>query len=130
MAESIRTQKAARMVQKALGDILLQESARLLSNTMVTVTEVRLSPDLGLAKVYLSTVLSEERGDILAKVEQQKGAIRKLLGHRVGNKMRKVPELRFYTADSVAHAAKIHQLLDELDIPADTDFMQEDESVW
>lgn len=130
MAESIRTQKIARLLQKVLGEIFLQEPPRLLDNMMVTVTEVRISPDLGLAKVYLSFALNKDRADMLAKVEQQKGALRKLLGNRIGNKLRKVPELRFYTDDSVEHAAQIHQLLDELDIPEDTDFMQDEELMW
>jgi len=43
----------------------------------------------------------------------------------LGSKLHKVPELRFYTDDSVEHATKIHQLLDELYIPEGTDFMQD-----
>ena len=127
MAESVRTQKITRLLQKALAEIFLQETASLLDNMMVTVTEVRVSPDLGVAKVYLGFVLNKDRAsiDIMAKVEQQKGALRKLLGNRIGSKLRKVPELRFYTDDSVEHATKIHQLLDELYIPEGTDFMQD-----
>jgi ribosome-binding factor A len=131
MAQPIRTQKIARLLQKALGEILVQETSGLLDNMMVTVTEVRMSPDLGLAKVYLSFILDEDGASVLAKIEQHKGVFRKLLGDRVGNKMRKVPDLRFYTDDSVAHAAKMHQLLDGLDISEDTDFVPyEEEWVW
>ncbi|MEM9416737.1 MAG: 30S ribosome-binding factor RbfA [Bacteroidota bacterium] len=130
MATSIRTQKVARLLQKALGEIFLQETASLLDNTMVTVTEVRVSPDLGLAKVYLSSVLNGGQAEMMVKVEQQKGTLRKLLGARVGNKLRKVPELRFYPDNSVAQATKINQLLDELDIPEGTDFIQNEEFLW
>ena len=94
---------------------------------MVTVTEVRMSPDLGLAKVYLSFILDKDRASMLAKVEQQKGLFRKLLGNRVGKKLRKVPVLQFYIDDSVAHAAKMHQLLDGLDVSEDTDLIQDEE---
>jgi len=89
MAESIRTQKIARLLQKVLGEIFVQESSTLLGNMMVTVTEVRISPDLGLAKIYLSFVLNKDRVDMLPKVEQQKSVLRKLLGNRIGNKLRK-----------------------------------------
>ena len=126
MAASVRTQKTARLLQKTLAAIFLQETDRLLDNMMVTVTEVCVSPDLGVAKVYLSFVLNKDRADIMAKVVQHKGAFRRLLGNRIGNKLCKVPELKFYTDDSVAHATKIHQLLEELNIPEDTDFMQEE----
>jgi ribosome-binding factor A len=101
----------------------------LLGNRIVTVTEVCISPDLGLAKVYLSLILNQDSADVLAKVEQHKGVIRKLLGDRIGNKLRKVPELRFYTDDSVMHAAKIHQLLNGLDIPEDAILMEHEELV-
>ena len=129
MTVSIRTQKIARLLQKALAEILLQESTSLLDSKMVTVTEVRVSPDLGLAKVYLGFVLNEDQTEGMTKVEKQKGAIKKLLGNRIGNKLRKVPELRFYTDDSVAQAAKVHQLLDELDIPEDTGLIQDEETL-
>ena len=127
MAQPIRIQKVARLLQKVLGEILVQETSALLGNMMVTVTEVRMSPDLGLAKVYLSFILDKDRASMLAKVEQQKGLFRKLLGNRVGKKLRKVPVLQFYIDDSVAHAAKMHQLLDGLDVSEDTDLIQDEE---
>ena len=127
MAQPIRIQKVARLLQKVLGEILVQETSALLGNMMVTVTEVRMSPDLGLAKVYLSFILDKDRAGMLAKVEQQKGLFRKLLGNRVGKKLRKVPVLQFYIDDSVAHAAKMHQLLDGLDVSEDTDLIQDEE---
>jgi|688.fasta_scaffold178427_2 ribosome-binding factor A len=129
MAQPVRIQKIARLLQKVLGEIFVQETFRLLGNRIVTVTEVCISPDLGLAKVYLSLILNQDSADVLAKVEQHKGVIRKLLGDRIGNKLRKVPELRFYTDDSVMHAAKIHQLLNGLDIPEDAILMEHEELV-
>jgi ribosome-binding factor A len=120
-------QKIARLLQKTLGEILVQETSKLLGNIIVTVTEVRMNPDLGLAKVYLSFILNTNGTDMLARVEQRKGELRKILGNRVGHKLRKVPELRFYTDDSVAHAAKMHQLLDELYIPENTDIVKPEE---
>ena len=117
MAQPIKIQKVARLLQKVLGEIFVQETSKLLSNKVVTVTEVSMSPDLGLAKVYLSFTFNKDGSDVLAKVQQQKGVLRKLLGNRVGNKLRKVPELKFYTDNSAAHAAKIYELLDGLDIP-------------
>ena len=127
MAKPVRMQKIARLLQKTLGEILVQETSKLLGNIIVTVTEVRMNPDLGLAKVYLSFVLNTNGTDMLARVEQRKGELRKILGNRVGKKLRKVPELRFYTDDSVAHAAKMHQLLDELYIPENTDIVRPEE---
>jgi len=119
MAASIRMQQVASMLQKMLGEILIRESPMLWSNEMITVTEVAVSPDLGIAKVYLSFLLSKDKTQSLANVESHTKALRRLLGMRVKNKLRRVPELRFYLDDSATHAARINQLLDAIDIPED-----------
>ncbi len=126
MAASVRTQRVARMLHKTLGEIFVQETPRLLAKVMVTVTEVRISPDLGMAKVYLSFILDKDRADLLTKIEQKKSEFRKLLGSRLGNKLRKVPELQFYIDDSVERAAKTNRLLDGLDISKDIGFMEDE----
>lgn len=121
MQQSIGIQKIARLLQKVLGEIFVQESSRLFDNMIITVTEVRVSPDLELAKIYLSFLLTKDSRGLLKKIEQHKGVLRKRLGNRLRSKLRKVPELRFYKDDSAAYAADINQLIDGLGIPADTD---------
>ncbi|MEL6152432.1 MAG: 30S ribosome-binding factor RbfA [Bacteroidota bacterium] len=117
MAASIRTQRVARLLQKTLGDILLHEAPRLLQSTLVTVTEVDISADLGTAKVYLSTVLPSDQAVLLDQMTQHQSTIRKLLGQRLGNKLRKVPALRFYLDDAVTQAARIDHILSEINLP-------------
>lgn len=114
MAESIRVQKISRLLQKTLAAIFLQEKATLLGSMIVTVTEVGISPDLGIAKVYLSFLRNEDQAGGIAKIEAKKGAIKRFLGAHVKSKLRRVPDLRFYNDESVAHAAKMHRLLDGL----------------
>ena len=120
MAQSVSMKKTARLLQRELGEIFVHKASQLLGNVMVIVTEVSVSPDLGLAKVYLSFILDKNKAGMLSKVEQQKGAIKRFLGNRIGGKLSKVPDLRFYLDNSVAQAVKIRQLLDGLDIPEDT----------
>lgn len=121
MAESVRNRQVASMLQKALGEIFLQETPRLFGRVMITVTAVYISDNLGLAKVYLSFMLYEHKASILESIEQRKGEIRRLLGIWVGKKLRRVPDLQFYVDNSVAEAMRINQLLDELDVPTDTE---------
>jgi ribosome-binding factor A len=123
MAASVRIQKVATMLHKTLGEIFLQAIPRMLGKVMVTVTEVSMSPDLGTAKVYLSFIANENKSELLAKVEQHKGELRRLLGIRIGNKVRKVPELQFYIDNAAQHAAKMNQLLDTLAILEEEDMM-------
>ena len=126
MAEAVRNRQVASMIQKALGEIFLQETPRLFGRAMITITAVRISDDRALAKVYLSFMLSENKAAMLESIERRKGKIRGLLGNRVGKKLRRVPHLKFYVDDSVAQAMRINQLLDELDLPTDTEDLQEE----
>lgn len=112
MQQNLRTQRVGKIIQRELSHIFTTQTRELLGNTLlVTVTEVEVGVDLGLAKVYLSILTGEDKNQWLKMISQNAKVIRKHLGERVGKKMRKVPELRFYLDDSVGHAAKIDELL-------------------
>lgn len=114
---TVRTQQVARMIQKALGEVFLKETKSLFGEIFITVTHVEVTLDLGIAKVYVSVMGIQDKAKILTKVEQHKNKMRGLLGHRIGKKLRKVPELRFYLDDSVEYASRIDQLLSALPTP-------------
>lgn len=109
--ESVRQQKVNKLVQKELAEIFRGESRNLFGGAFITVTQARVSPDLGLAKVYLSIMATKDRDAIFKLVEEQKPAIRKRLGNLVGKQLRIVPELMFYIDDSLDYAMKIEELL-------------------
>ena len=92
--ESTRLSKVSRQIQKDLGEIF-QRQAQSFMGKMVTVTSVRVSPDLGLAKVYVSIFPTENKEETLELIKQQSKAIRYDLGQRIRNQMRVVPELAF-----------------------------------
>ena len=85
--------------------------------TFVTVTNVTMSPDLSVAKVYLSFVLDDNRPAMMETLNQRKSDVRRVLGNRIGKAVRVVPELIFYLDESADYASHIDQLLSELDIP-------------
>lgn len=109
--ESVRQQKINKLVQKELAEIFRSESRNLFGGAFITVTQVRVSPDLGLAKVYISIMATKDRDAIFKLVEEQKYVIRKRLGIIVGKQLRVVPELNFYIDDSLDYAMKIEELL-------------------
>ena len=78
---------------------------------MVTVTAVRMSPDLGYAKIYLSIFPFEKSKAIMDAVTQQEWRIRKALGSRIRNQLRIVPELTFFLDDSLEYIENIDNLL-------------------
>ena len=107
-----RLQKIERLIQKDLGEIFLTE-AKQLTGVLVSVTKVRMSPDLGVSKVYLSIFPSEKSAEILENINKQKKAIRYELGLRIGKSVRRVPELIFYLDDSLDYLENIDHLLNQ-----------------
>lgn len=108
--ESTRQLKVARQIQKDLSEILTRDGG-VPAGVMVSVTKVRVSPDLALAKVFLSIFPFARAGETMAAVEKQGWAVRKTLGVRVRNQLRIVPELSFEVDDSLEYIAHIDSLL-------------------
>jgi ribosome-binding factor A len=109
--EGTRLVKISRQIQKDLGEIFQRQSAALFQGKMITVTTVRVTPDLGLAKVYVSIFPTENRETVLELVKHHSKSIRFELGQRIRNQMRIVPELTFYIDDSLDYIEHIDRLL-------------------
>ncbi|MDL2223931.1 30S ribosome-binding factor RbfA [Bacteroidales bacterium OttesenSCG-928-M06] len=110
--ESKRLQKIERQIQKDLSEIFLAQT-RQIPGVMVSVTNVRMSPDLGLAKVYLSIFPSDKGSEIMENINSNKKAIRYDLGVRIGKQVRRIPELAFFLDDSMDYLENIDKLLNQ-----------------
>lgn len=108
--ESTRQLKVAKLIQKEIS-IYFQQNSLLYSNTLVSVTIVRVSPDLSFAKVFISVFPGEKRREVLDIINENKNKIRFELGKKVRNQLRIVPELAFNIDDSLDYAEKIEKLL-------------------
>lgn len=111
--ESTRQLKISRLLQKDLGEIFQRESRNLAQGAMITVTKVHVTPDLAVAKVYLSLFATEDKGSMLKHIQKHGKDIRYNLGKRIGKQVRVVPELIFYLDDSLDYIDNIERLLDE-----------------
>ncbi len=109
--ESQRQSKVSRLIQKELADIFQKKGNNLFGGGMISVTVVRVTPDLGLAKVYISLFPSERKQELYETVNFQIKTLRHELGRRVKNQLRIVPELQFFIDDSIDYAQKIDELL-------------------
>jgi ribosome-binding factor A len=109
--ESTRQQKVSRLLQKELADIFQKKSSSLSPGLLLTVTLVRVSPDLSFAKVYISIFSVKNKEEIFEKIKENVKELRGELGKRVKNQLRIVPELAFYIDDSLDYADKIDKLL-------------------
>ena len=127
--ESTRQQKFARLIQKELAEVFQRETTHLLGNAYVSVTTVRVTPDLASAKVYLSLMMTSAPKETIAEIKQNTKQIRHLLAQRIKSQVRVIPELQFYLDDTAEYAARMDKLISGLDIPpapADDDEEKED----
>jgi ribosome-binding factor A len=94
-----------------MSTIFQQNMSVLFKGTMISVTNVRVSPDLGVCKIYLSFFPVEQREPGMMEVKAQTTNLRRLLGDKVGKQLRKIPELQFFLDDSLDYYEEIDRLL-------------------
>ncbi|MDO5446492.1 MAG: 30S ribosome-binding factor RbfA [Prevotellaceae bacterium] len=105
-----RLNKVARLVQKDLSEIF-QQQTRMMHGVMVSVTTVRVSPDLSICRVYLSIFPSEKAEEIITNINNNQKSIRYELGKRERFQLRIIPELKFFIDDSLDYIDNIDKLL-------------------
>ncbi len=109
--ESTRQKKVSRLIQKEIADIFLRKGTEYAPGKMISITRVRISPDLSYAKVYLSIYPSGNQNNILQSVQDRSATIRFDLGHKVRSQLRVVPEITFFIDDSLDYIDNINKLL-------------------
>ena len=110
MMESTRQKKISAMIQREMSVILQRKSSEFL-NKLITVTVVRMTPDLGIAKIFLSIFPEENIQEAFDLILENSSNLRFELGNRIRNQMRKIPEIMFYIDDSLDYADRIDELL-------------------
>ncbi|MBU8892716.1 MAG: 30S ribosome-binding factor RbfA [Bacteroidales bacterium] len=108
-----RQNKIERLLQRDLGDIFQKGTNTVFKGKMVTVTTVRISPDLSNARIYLSLFPVKEKKEFIEYINGMAGQIRFDLGKRIRHQLRKVPELSFFIDDSLDYIENIDSLLKE-----------------
>jgi ribosome-binding factor A len=119
--ETTRQLKVARLIQKEFGSLFQSELQWAIAGNIVSVTVVRISPDLSFARIYLSTIGRIQPAELVQKLEAQKSKIRYIFGQKVKHQLRIVPEFAFYYDDSAAYAANIDALLRKNTTEANTE---------
>ena len=109
----MRLDRVSKLLQKDLGEILQFDLKHVTKNSMVTVTKINVTPDLSIAKVYLSLFATPDKKTLLEDIKRHSKEIRGKLGYRIKNQMRVVPDLQFYEDDSLDYIENIDQLLKE-----------------
>ena len=108
--ETTRQNKISRLIQKELSEIFLLQT-KSMNGVLVSVSAVRISPDMSIARVYLSVFPSERSQEIVKNINDNMKSIRYELGTRVRHQLRIFPELKFFVDDSLDYAERIDELL-------------------
>src|SRR3712207_2397479 len=108
--QETRQNRIARLLQKELS-IIFQMQTKQMHGVLISVTNVKVSPDLSICTAHLSIFPSERGEEILANINRTTSQIRYELGTRVRNQLRIIPELRFHIDDSLDYIERIDELL-------------------
>ena len=119
MSGTTRQQKYAKLIQKELSEIFQRDKRGILDNAFVTIADVKMNPDLSVARVYISLALAREKDKTLENINRHKSEVRKALGDKIGKQVRIIPELIFYKDELEENATRMEDLLKNLNIPPD-----------
>lgn len=119
--DSQRQQKFSKLIKKDLSEIFQRELATSFGGAFVTISHVRVSPDLGVCNVYVSMLGAKKPAEVMEKIQDMTAQIRHQLAQRIRNQARIIPELRFYYDNTAEEAERIEKLIDSLNIPKDPD---------
>jgi ribosome-binding factor A len=109
--ESTRQRKVAREIEKVLAEAIRAKGMAFFSGALVSVSGVKISPDLSVARAYLSVFPSEKTDAVMATIEENAKAFRGELGSKMGKQLRIIPEISFFVDNSLDYVAHIDQLL-------------------
>ena len=109
--ESTRQLKVAGQIKRDMAEIIRSRGMAAFDGALVTVSGVKISSDLAVAKVYLSIFPSSKTDTVMQIISQMSGPLRGDLGRRVAKQLRIVPELAFYVDDSLDYVEHIDELL-------------------
>ena len=111
MQEGKRQKQVGGLIQEYLNDIFQRLSLTMVDGGMVSISTVKVTPDLLEARIYLSIFQVDDKQTILKKFEDRKWEIKKELASRIKTQLRRIPELRFYLDDTLDQVFKMEELL-------------------
>jgi ribosome-binding factor A len=112
--ESKRQLQVAELIRRNFGHILLSEGSYIYGDALVTLTGVKVSPDLAQAKIYLSVYNHTNKQEVLMMIEEHHHQLKQALAKRIRKHVRRVPEPMFFLDDTLDEAMRLENLFKEL----------------
>ena len=114
MEENKRQKQIGKLIMEELSDIFQREGMNIVDGGMVSISKVMITPDLLEARVYLSFFQVKDAPALLHKIKERGWEWRKLLGQRIKNQLRRVPELHYFSDDTLDHVFKMDELFKKI----------------
>ena len=114
MEENKRQKQVGQLLMEEMSDIFQKEGFNIIDGGMLSVSKIMVTPDLLEARIYLSFYQVKDPAALLAKVKERSGEWRKLLGARVKNQLRRIPQLQFYADDTLDHVFKMDEIFKQI----------------
>ena len=115
--DSTRQQKFGRLIQKELGEIFQRDGKNYYGQNFVTITGVRVTPDLSVARVQISIFKAAQPEEVMNMIRDNTHEIRRELGKRIRNQARIIPALEFFLDDSLDYVDKMENIFKNINIP-------------
>lgn len=113
--ESIRQKQVGELIRRYFGMILTEEGTNIYGRgKLVTVTDVKMTPDLLLAKIYISVYGTEDKPEIIMLLEDAQVQLRQALAAKIGKQMRRMPEIEFFLDDTIDEMYRVDALLNRV----------------
>jgi ribosome-binding factor A len=112
--DSRRQSKIAHLIQEVFGNLLQREGRSIIGNTFMTVTQVKVTPDLSVARIYISILAEPNAPTIIKAMNKNKLEFRRLVGNDMRHDLRKIPELEFYLDDTLDYVEKMDKLFKKI----------------
>jgi ribosome-binding factor A len=114
MTEGKRQKQVAAEISKELNEIFLKMGLNMMEGGMISISSVKITPDLYEARIYLSFFQVKDPEAALEKFKELSSEIRGELGKRMRHQLRSIPQLTFYLDDTLDYVFKIEKLLDDI----------------
>lgn len=114
MSETKRQKQVGQLVQAELSNIFMRMGFNVTEGGMISISSVKMTPDLLEARVYLSMFQIKSPEEMMGRMNERMGEIRKELGNRVGKQLRRVPELTFFLDDTLDHVFRMEELFKKI----------------
>ena len=112
--ETKRQRQVGELIRRHFGTVLFQEGSYIYGNALVTVTNVKMSPDLGIAKIYLSIYNTENKQEVMLMMAENIHRLRQALSQRIKKHVRRIPNIAFYMDEMVDEMYRVNAMLENL----------------